>query len=166
MTTTPDGAAVIVSRHQLAAILGVNPDRISEYTAAGLPLIHRGGRGQGASRYDAIACAQWVRRHRPGMLDALQERARKDRAAAEMTELKIAERRGQLIDAAEAERAWSGHVLGARNHLLGLPTRAKARLPHLSHEDVRTIDTLVRESLEELAAGQGGHPMEEDANHA
>jgi len=46
-------------------------------------------------------------------------------------------------------------VVGTRTHLLGLPTRAKQRLPHLSNADLGVLDGLVRESLEELADGRG-----------
>jgi len=50
---------------------------------------------------------------------------------------------------------WSKIVVGTRTHLLGLPTRAKQRLPHLSNADLGVLDGLVRESLEELADGRG-----------
>ncbi len=35
-----------------------HPDRVSEYSSAGLPIVHRGGRGRGPSQNDAIACAE------------------------------------------------------------------------------------------------------------
>lgn len=147
--------AVVVSRHQLAGILGCHPDRISEYSHAGMPVLHQGGAGGDVqsrrNRYDAIACAQWVRRHRPGSLDAQTEKARRDHAQAELHELKLAERRNQLVSARDVELRWSARVVEARTHLLALPSRLKGRRPDLSAADLAAIDTLIREALEELA---------------
>ncbi len=95
---------VIVSRHQLAAILGVHPDRISEYSSAGLPIVHRGGRGRGPSMYDAVACSEWVRRHRPGTIDAQQEKAKLDQARRVEIELRTRRRSGELLPTRTSRR--------------------------------------------------------------
>ncbi len=150
------GAPVVVSRQQLASILGVHPDRISEYTAAGLPVLHRGGVGGGLERrsqYDAVACAQWVRAHRPGTFDAQKEKARRDRSTAELNELRLAERKKELVSAKDVELVWSRHVVEARTQLLGVVSRFKGRRPGATQEDLRALDVLIRESLEALADG-------------
>jgi hypothetical protein len=46
-------------------------------------------------------------------------------------------------------------VLQARTTLLGLPTRARQRLPHLGAADLVVLEGLVREVLEELATASG-----------
>lgn len=38
-----------------------------------------------------------------------------------------------------------------RTSILGVPSKAKGRLPHLTHQDVRVIEELLREALQELA---------------
>jgi phage terminase Nu1 subunit (DNA packaging protein) len=40
-----------------------------------------------------------------------------------------------------------------RTRLLGVPSAAKQRIPHLEIEEVEVLTLLVREALEELAAG-------------
>jgi phage terminase Nu1 subunit (DNA packaging protein) len=41
-----------------------------------------------------------------------------------------------------------------RNRLLGVPSAAKQRIPHLELEEVELLTLLIREALEELAAGE------------
>ena len=151
----PTGKAVIVNRHQLALILGVHPDRVSEYGQAGLPVLHRGGVGGSEesrrNRYDAISCAQWVRRHRPGGVDALDARARLDVKRREEIELRLQVKRREFVRALEMDLRWTAIGAQLRTTLLGLPTRARQRLPHLTAADLVVLDGLVREVLDEFA---------------
>lgn len=55
---------VRVDRTQLAEVLGVHPDTISDFTAHGMPVLELGGRGVKAA-YDLVACIVWWRRRRP-----------------------------------------------------------------------------------------------------
>jgi phage terminase Nu1 subunit (DNA packaging protein) len=41
-----------------------------------------------------------------------------------------------------------------RTRLLGVPSTAKQRIPHLEIEEVELLTTLIREALDELAAGE------------
>jgi phage terminase Nu1 subunit (DNA packaging protein) len=43
-----------------------------------------------------------------------------------------------------------------RNKLLGIPTRAKQRLPGLTTADVLILDALIREALEALSNPEQG----------
>jgi phage terminase Nu1 subunit (DNA packaging protein) len=159
-TPPATGPAVVeVSRHQLAAILGVHPDRVSEYGQAGLPVLHRGGAGGSAesrrSRYDAIACAQWVRRHRPGLAIATEARAQLDVRRREEIEQRLAIKAGTLVPAVGVEQLLTRVVTEARNQFLAVPTRLTGLRPALSGEDLLAVDTLIRETLTNLADGTG-----------
>lgn len=72
-------------------------------------------------------------------------------ARAEAFELETARKKGLLVSAVEVERRWATIGAQLRSGLLGLPTRARQRLPHLSAKDVLLLDRMVREVLEELA---------------
>lgn len=156
---SPTGNAVIVNRHQLAAILGVHPDRISEYGQAGLPVLHRGGVGGSEesrrSQYDAVLCCQWVRRHRPGGVAAQDARARLDVRRREEIELRMRVKNREVITVADVDRKWSAIAIEVRNTLLAVPTRLQARRPALTAPDILAVDTLVREALEGLADRRG-----------
>jgi P27 family predicted phage terminase small subunit len=81
---------------------------------------------------------------------------REARVRRESGELELAKRRGELVDVAEARAAVIEEYSVVKTRLLGLPARVKQRLPHVAAEDVRVIDELVREALEELAGDGGG----------
>jgi phage terminase Nu1 subunit (DNA packaging protein) len=67
-----------------------------------------------------------------------------------LAELKAAEKRRALLDAAEVEREWSGVLRTIRAGMLAVPSRIGARLPHLTAADVDEIDREVRAVLTEL----------------
>ena len=77
--------------------------------------------------------------------------ARLEAAKAMKAELEVAEMSGQLVRVDVVRDRYIDAVGAAKNKLLRVPRRAKQRLPHLSASDVRTLDDLVREALEDLA---------------
>lgn len=81
-------------------------------------------------------------------------RQREITARATKLEQDVARRAGTLVPAAEVEVRWSARVVAARTKLLGLPSRAKQRMPHLTAADLTELDRLVREALEELGTAQ------------
>ncbi|MFE8032268.1 hypothetical protein [Thiohalocapsa marina] len=87
-------------------------------------------------------------------LDPGLERARLDRARADLAELALAQKRGELLAASDVEENWTSMVLNARSKLLALPSK-------LAHELAGTRDpaevasrlkTAVYQALEELAS--------------
>ena len=70
-----------------------------------------------------------------------------------LAELAYLEKAGKLVDAEAAARTWIEVVTRSRTKLLGLPSKLKTRLPHLTPADLRAIDAEVRQMLEELATG-------------
>lgn len=84
----------------------------------------------------------------PTLSDAL---AREKHWSAKTKELEYKKRIGELVDARELEMRIVDEYSRCRTKLLGLPRKAKAALPHLSHADVVALDNLVREALEDIA---------------
>lgn len=84
--------------------------------------------------------------------DINESRARREAALAGLAELELEERRGKLVPVEEARATVIDRFTAVRTRLLGLPSRCRQQLPHLTDVDVRVIDDLVREALEELAA--------------
>lgn len=60
----------------------------------------------------------------------------------------------KLLRREDVELAWGGAVNITRTRLLGVPSTAKQRIPHLEVEEVELLTTLIREALDELAAGE------------
>jgi phage terminase Nu1 subunit (DNA packaging protein) len=79
--------------------------------------------------------------------------AREKRARAELAELKAAKEAGRLVVAADVEAGLVDMVTTCRARLLAIPSKAKLVIPHLTIDDIAALEQLVRESLEDLAAG-------------
>lgn len=77
--------------------------------------------------------------------------ARRESATADLTELDLAERRGELVGAGAARAEVIERFTIVKTRILGVPTRVAQRLPHVAVEVVPVLDELLREALEELA---------------
>lgn len=84
------------------------------------------------------------------------ERARRERAEADLAEMKAAELAKSLIRVDEVRRQWSAIASEVRTALLQIPARVA---PVLAQRDVafvrHTLDLEIRQSLEKLV-GEGG----------
>ena len=57
----------------------------------------------------------------------------------------------ELVPMGEVENKWCDIITNARNKLLGIPAKAKQRIPDLDTNAVACLDDIVREALEELS---------------
>lgn len=71
-------------------------------------------------------------------------------AKAQLAEIDLAERRGELVSVAEAEARWIDIVTTIKTLVLGVPSRFAQRRPTLAAE-VPLLKELLRETLEEIA---------------
>ncbi len=90
-------------------------------------------------------------------------RARTEHLKAELLELDRQQKLGRLVPVEDVEKRWVEIIVQARTKLLGLPTKAKQRIPDLDVDAIGTLDEIVRETLEELAA-QGDEDSEEEVS--
>jgi hypothetical protein len=81
-------------------------------------------------------------------------RARSEYEKANLLELQRKTQEGLLLCREDAELAWGNAVNITRTRMLGVPSTAKQRIPHLEIEEVELLTTLIREALDELAAGE------------
>lgn len=82
-----------------------------------------------------------------------KSRAITEQYKAKLARLEYEERRGKLVDANNFRTKYSAMIVTARTRLLGVPSKAKGRIPHLSIEDIGILTTLIREALQEAADG-------------
>lgn len=75
------------------------------------------------------------------------------RIQSEHHDLDLAKRRGDLLSATKVRADVVEDYLHVRTKLLGVPARCRQRIQNLSAADVKVIDGLIREALEELADG-------------
>jgi len=138
-----------VDRDQVAELLGVHPDSISDYTREGMPVVERGGRGM-KSTYDSVACLTWWRMNKTDLNAKELAQARAFAATADYNEMRVAEKRKLLIAieaamrAGQADRgAWAARIKNwPRELVLG---------GHLTREQEPALVALARELLVEIA---------------
>lgn len=85
----------------------------------------------------------------------LQARVRREQAAADLAELELAQRRGDLISIADARRDVIEKFTIVKTRILAVPSRLAQRFPHVASFVMPALDELLRESLEALADGEG-----------
>lgn len=83
--------------------------------------------------------------------DYNDSRARSEHERANLLELERRKKEGELIERAAVERADAELAAMVKTKLLGVPARAKQRIPHLSAADVDVLMGLQREALEEIS---------------
>jgi phage terminase Nu1 subunit (DNA packaging protein) len=105
-----------------------------------------GGNGHAAAAPSALA------------LETLRER----RARATTMEVALARLVKDLVPAREVELRWASVIVQTRTALLGIPSRYRARLPHLTAAEIAVLDGLIRETLTALADGAPPNPSSPD----
>lgn len=71
-----------------------------------------------------------------------------------LAQLARQEKERELLRREDVDQAWGRAVNLTRTKLLGVPSVAKQRIPHLDVEEVEILMGLIREALEELATGK------------
>ncbi len=151
------GVEKLMRRAELAAALGRSAKGISKLVDAGMPVARRGARGRGHG-YRLEEGEAWLEsrngRKEPGEhLDAVRERALKERAQRHLAEQMLKARAGELVAKDEVIAEWSGHAAAVRTKLVAIPSMLDI--------DARTrgsLETLIRQVLEELADGNDEPP--------
>src|SRR5262245_1216042 len=126
--------ADLIDRRAVAEALGVHPQTVTKWESAGMPVAARGSRGR-PSRYDLAACIRWhvarelkARSVAPAAIDAKAERALLARRRREELELRLAVRRGELLEAAQVTRDTFEAFRILRDTIQNVPARCSGAL--------------------------------------
>lgn len=71
-------------------------------------------------------------------------------AQADLAELKLQESRAALLPASTVEREWANIMRDVRAGCLAITARVQQHLPHMSAQDVATLDSEIRAALKQL----------------
>lgn len=144
------------------AAFGANTDPLKKRPGA---QISAGKRAANAAARGDEAAAE---HHRQALADApcgpaindkelpsiAESRAKTEAYKAEITKLEYETKAGKLVDAEEFRLKFTEMVVSARTRLLGVPSKAKGRIPHLTVDEIGVLDELIREALEEVASAR------------
>lgn len=137
-----------MNRVQMAALLGVSEDTVTDYARQGMPVETRGGAGK-RGEYDAVACLDWWREHR-GRNAKEAAQTRLFQANADTAELKLKVARGELVAVEDVARSGQAHVKAWSAKLLLLPTRLR-HLGVITREQEAAIRQACRDILTDIS---------------
>lgn len=158
------GSGQIVNRQELLHILGCSAPTIADYELRGMPVEKKGGKGV-ANQYNTAAVIEWLVAHKAGLLPGggkarnhEDEKARKTTAEADLKEIELAERRGEVVPITHAVKEFAKRVAATRTKMLALPTKLAPVLVVMTdiEESRAAIEEVIREGLDELAREDGG----------
>jgi phage terminase Nu1 subunit (DNA packaging protein) len=81
----------------------------------------------------------------------MQARNRLELAKAQLAEMDLAERRGEILDAHEVEARMVGVFSSCKTKLLGIPSRVRQEDPTLTKAQIAILELSIRAALEDLA---------------
>lgn len=81
----------------------------------------------------------------------LHERTEREKLRRQREQMEFERESGELVRRADVLGGFEALVTRTRSKLLGIPSKCKQQIPHLSNKDVLIIDNIVREALLELA---------------
>jgi phage terminase Nu1 subunit (DNA packaging protein) len=129
--------------------MGVTPGQVMRWKDDGCPVAVPGGPNRSAL-YDLKAVRAWRKTRpdpaRPGGMSVAEESAKLKRAQRERTEQDNRRRAGELLERADVERVWTGHITDASRLLDSLPSAEAERCVHAA---VTGGPAAVRRVLEE-----------------
>lgn len=86
--------------------------------------------------------------------DYNESRARSEFEKANLLELERRQKEGLLLERKLVDATWAKLVTTAKTKILGVPSRVRQRIPHLSLEEIDIISGIIREALQEIAEGE------------
>jgi phage terminase Nu1 subunit (DNA packaging protein) len=137
----------IVSKAELAIILGNNEKTIFRWQKEGLPIEQQGSRGK-ESKFDTEKVIHWLMNRSNSTDEELKKsRIRMANAQAEKTEIEIEEMRNNLIALDKMKDLWAGVLGKFRARILSIPSRLTPQIA--IQRDPKMIEKLIKEALYE-----------------
>jgi phage terminase Nu1 subunit (DNA packaging protein) len=83
---------------------------------------------------------------------AAEERGKIEKIERQIRELKLKELQGEILQLDEVSEAWSTFAGLVKQAFLTFPTKARAKIPHLTAHDQATLTTIAKDMLLDMAA--------------
>jgi|TARA_Y100000310_G_C20693733_1_gene824048 phage terminase Nu1 subunit (DNA packaging protein) len=106
------------------------------------------------SKIDEDELREYVKRNKPANAPVLsREKARHEKYKADLAELELKRRRGDLLEVEEIKKDWCRMVTACKSRLLAIPAKVSPQLPGCENarEMERMIKQHINQALEELS---------------
>lgn len=140
---------------ELAHILGIAPRNVRDWAQRGV-LVKATTKGRYQTLPSIQAYISHLRESAAGRATSggktlADEKAAQVRVQTEISEMKLAALRGEMLTLSDVRASWSQFALAVRSTVLSLPTSARSVIPHLTAHDGETLKRLCRDKLTDLA---------------
>lgn len=165
-------AGQVVGLGEFAKLIGRTENYVREAIGNGMPVVQRGDRGTSWQIETGPAIwwmIQWAVLQANGAerLRVRDPKTRKEMAQAELAEMNVALRRGELAPVAVMRAGLEAAVARARARLLSIPTKTGAMVAGMKPAEAKAIlEEQIFEALKELAQAQIAVPAETDGDDA
>lgn len=112
-----------VNKRELAGILGKTERALTDWQEEGLPILHKGARGE-ENEYDTEVVVDWLVQRalaRAGKTES--QRDREARLRGDKLELELAQLNGSLVAADQVDPVWQSRVLAAAFYMTSRHSR-------------------------------------------
>lgn len=151
----PAWVPAVCTKGDLASLFGVSLRTMSDLDQRGI-LVKGAGRGQYLAMPSIDAYVSLLRKTAAGRTEETMSKLNERRLANEsvslqISEYKLAELKGEMLSVEEIIENWTAFATKVKAAFLGVPTKIRARLPHLSLSDGEAIKKIVRDILVSLS---------------
>jgi phage terminase Nu1 subunit (DNA packaging protein) len=145
----------VCSKADLSLLLGISIRALGDLHAKGV-LVPAAKRGTYQTIPSVNAYIDKIRAAASGRLDEQRnplndERLKDVRVNREISELKLAQLKGELLTLDEVTDSWTKFAAKVKAAALALPSKARTQIPHLTAHDGETLKTLIKDMLNDLA---------------
>jgi terminase small subunit / prophage DNA-packing protein len=147
----------VVNATQLASMFGVHRSTISQWQADGMPVLKRsskGGKG-GGNQFDTADVLDWYKKRAiksatgsdDDQLPIEEVRRRKIAAEAELQELELAKKKGEVIELSEVKRDLIDKMVNLRSAMRKVPERCVLRV--VGEEDETKVKEIILSEVDD-----------------
>lgn len=147
--------ADLVTRRELATLLGRHMMTVKKWERDGMPIAARGRKGK-PSFYRESDVRRWLEARdkaaaTSGVVDVAQERARKERAQAVLAEQTFQIRDRELLPRAEVEKIWTAEQAAVRTKFLAVPQAYADRIYRAATTDgVIGVEEALKDAVDDV----------------
>ena len=80
-----------------------------------------------------------------------EERAKETQVKREIGEMKLMQLRGEMLTLSEVSASWSSFASAVKAAVLSIPSKARAKIPHLTAHDAESLKQMCRDILIDLS---------------
>jgi len=145
----------VCSKADLSLLLGISIRALGDLHAKGV-LVPAAKRGTYQTIPSVNAYIDKIRAAAAGRSEEQRnplndERMHDVRVNRQISELKLAQLRGEMLSLDEVTESWTKFAAMVKSAALAIPSKARTQIPHLTAHDAETLKTLMKDMLNDLA---------------